>query len=286
MNSENLRDSNTHFAFGKNWMDYAAKINDVRIKEAAIELRRLSGQQSLVGRRFLDVGCGSGLHALAALQLGVSELVGTDIDSDSILATKETLMRFAPRANYKLKSCSIFDMTPAEFGTFDVVYSWGVLHHTGDLHQAIKMATNLVSPEGKFLVALYRKTLFCGMWRTIKRWYSHTTEGNQTRARNFYILIRRIIARMSGRNFDIYVREYSKRRGMEFYIDVHDWLGGYPYESITPKECRALLASLGFKLEREYVGKQWRSVFGLFGSGCDEYAFRRNHPEDDPDLKA
>jgi SAM-dependent methyltransferase len=275
MNSKSLLDQERHFSFGKNWLDYAKKINDEKIAQAMSDLRRLSGQQRLDGKSFLDIGCGSGLHSLAALRLGASRVFGVDIDPDSVAASKHTLAQFEPRMLSDFKVYSVFDMTQAEFGSFDIVYSWGVLHHTGDMVRAITAAAALVKPGGEFYLALYKKTPFCGMWRVIKRWYSRSGPLAQKRAMNGYVFLRWLFCKIRRVDFTTYVQNYGKRRGMNFYNDVHDWLGGYPYESIAPAECRALLAGLGLAVEREFIQKPRRYLAGLMGSGCDEYAFRR-----------
>ena len=275
MSAENLLDQKTHFAFGKNWIDYAAKIDEERISQAMEDLRRLSGAQRLDGSSFLDIGCGSGLHSLAALRLGANKVHGIDIDPDSVVASESTIARFAPSAPASFKRCSVFDMTPGEFDSFDIVYSWGVLHHTGDMVRSITVAASLVKPGGKLYLALYKKTPFCGMWKIIKRWYSRSSPRAQNRAMRVYLVLWRSFYRLNREKFEAYVRNYGKSRGMNFYNDVHDWLGGYPYESISPEDCRALLSSLGLTIEREFIQESARYLPGLFGSGCDEYAFRR-----------
>lgn len=275
MPDANLLDPASHFAFGKNWLQFAAKIDEARIAQAVEDLQRLTGLRDLRGRSFLDVGCGSGLHALAAHRMGATRIVGTDIDPDSVEASRVTFSRFAPEVSARFEVCSVFDMHPDRFGDFDIVNSWGVLHHTGNMDRAIASAATLVAPGGIFLVALYRKTPFCPLWRRIKLWYSRATPAGQARAREVYIALRRFAAKVRGRDFDAYVRDYGKHRGMNFYNDVHDWLGGYPYDSISPQRCRELLAGLGFSRDREFVARSWRYLLGLLGSGCDEYAFRR-----------
>jgi|SRR5690348_981992 len=278
VNDENLLEQASHFAFGKNWLDYANKIDEPKIEQAVSDLRRLAGEETLEGLTFLDIGCGSGLHALAALRLNASNVTGVDIDADSVDAARWTFARFAPDAASRFEVQSVFDMTADAFGTFDIVYSWGVLHHTGDMQRAIECAARLVKPGGEFWVALYRKTPFCGTWRGIKRWYSHATPAGQARARRFYMRMQRTMMRLRGDNYDAYVAGYGKGRGMDYYNDVHDWLGGYPYESIAPDECRALMTRLGFAVKREFVATPGRFLPGLLGSGCDEYVFRRVGP--------
>ena len=64
----------------------------------------------------------------------------------------------------------------------------------------------------------------------------------------------------------------TKGRGMEYLTDKRDWLGGYPYESVTPQELEAFMADRGFRCVRSFVRP---GGFGLLGSGNDEYAFER-----------
>ena len=275
MITENLLDQRSHFAFGENWLNYADKIDADRIGQAVADLQRLGGMQSFRGKTFLDIGCGSGLHALAALRMGATRVVGFDIDPDSVAAARATVTRFAPDASATFEVRSVFDIDANQCGVFDVVYSWGVLHHTGDMDRAIACACSLVAPDGELLMALYKKTPFCGMWRVIKRWYSRTGTGAQRRAFRLYVLLTRVEAVIGRRNFDADVEAYGVKRGMDFYNDAHDWLGGYPYQSISPAECHALLAKLGFAVALEFVKMPRRYLPGLLGSGCDEFAFRR-----------
>ncbi|MFC5440434.1 class I SAM-dependent methyltransferase [Rhodanobacter ginsenosidimutans] len=270
-----LRDQSSHFAFGENWLDFVKKIDDARISQAILDLQRLAGMPRLDGMSFLDIGCGSGLHALAAIKIGASRVVGVDIDADSVEASRQTLAQFAPDADTRFQVCSAFDMTQGAFGKFDIVYSWGVLHHTGDMDRAIECAANFVSPGGVLLLALYRWTPFCGVWRQIKRWYSSAPPSAQRRARNIYIAFRRFSAAAGGHDFDAYIRDYSKRRGMDFYNDVHDWLGGYPYESISASRCHKMLRKMGFNLDHEIIAHVGTYLSGLMGSACNEYAFHR-----------
>jgi 2-polyprenyl-6-hydroxyphenyl methylase/3-demethylubiquinone-9 3-methyltransferase len=136
MHQEDLTRAESHFAFGRNWAEYAAKITEAEIREAEAGLVRLLGGERLDGKRFLDIGSGSGLHSLAALRLGAREVVAVDIDADSVATTHAVLSRFFPQGPWRCQETSVFELKPEEWGDFDVVYAWGVLHHTGDLDRA------------------------------------------------------------------------------------------------------------------------------------------------------
>ena len=287
----NLKDAEAHFAFGKNWASYAVGIGETQIAEAIAALRRLSGMQDFSGKRFLDIGCGSGVHSLAALRLGAAEVVAVDIDTDSVATTSATLKKFAPGAKYRVTQCSVFDLKPEMFGHFDVVYSWGVLHHTGGMVEALENAARLVAPGGVFLVALYRKTYLCGFWKVEKKWYAGASERSQRVAQRLFLwwyrllaaclgLARRVRGLLQGRSsgaegFAARVSNY-RYRGMDFYHDVHDWLGGHPYESILPDEVDALMARAGLRIQETFLCRpNRRTAHGLLGSGCDEYRYVR-----------
>lgn len=276
---ESLLDAQSHFAFGENWASYAKGIGTEQIAEAERELRRLLGNEPLTGKRFLDIGCGSGLHSLAALRLGASEVVAVDIDANSVATSRAVLARYAPGTRYAVESASVFELDAARCGQFDVVYSWGVLHHTGHLDRALQSAAALVGPGGLFVFALYRKTLLCGLWKLEKRWYAHAGPGTQKMLRGVYLALFRAGLRVTGRRFEDYANGYSPR-GMDFYHDLHDWLGGYPYESISPREVERRMSDLALLHVRTFTREGWFiRLFGIhhgvFGSGCDEYIYAR-----------
>ncbi len=272
-----LSKADKHFAFGKNWAAYAAKISPQAIKEAEAGLLRLLDSLSLEGKRFLDLGCGSGLHSLAALRLGAKDVLAVDIDPDSVATTHAVLQGHAPGKNWQAVERSVFDLSREEWGAFDVVYSWGVLHHTGDMRRALRCAAALVTPGGRFVFALYRRIWMDPFWRWEKRWYAQASPKAQRRARAVYISLFRLRLRVTGRSFSHYVEGYHANRGMDFYHDVHDWMGGWPYESISAFEVDQVLRELGFALERSLVrsGRLFGRHLGFFGSGCDEYVYRR-----------
>ena len=261
----------THFRFGENWQSFQARVDQARIAEAVRGLEKLV--PDLSKQRFLDIGCGSGLSMLAALRLGASSVVGTDIDPDSVAASRNLLSRSAPGKDWQVLERSILDMGGVTLGTFDVVYSWGVLHHTADMWTALAKAGLLVKPNGLLVVALYHKTPLCTFWRKEKRFYAHADPWQQKTIRFIYkgaFLLRLFTI---GQNPRRYVADYHIGRGMDWNHDVHDWLGGYPYESTLPREVVPKLSEAGFVVEKIVENRSAR--MGIFGSGCDEYVARR-----------
>lgn len=260
--------NNGHFRFGENWQSFSTLIDEPRIAEAVRGMQRLVSREDLEGKRFLDIGCGSGLSMVAALRLGATEVVGTDIDPDSILAARDVLSRFAATKAWRLQRCDVFDMESNAFGIFDVVYSWGVLHHTGDMWNALIQTGKFVKQNGLLVLALYHKTPMCRFWRIEKRFYANAPAWQQRAVRSLYKAAFALRLIMSGQHFN------QSRRGMDRHHDVHDWLGGYPYESALPREVVRRLKNNGFVIEK--VLENCAGSVGLFGTGCDEYVARRN----------
>ncbi len=274
--AEDLTLAESHFAFGKNWAAYAAKISEAEIAEAQNGLRRLVGEE-LPGRRLLDIGCGSGVHALSALRLGASSVLAVDLDTDSVATTRALLEQRAAGGPWEVRHESVFALSPETAGTFDVVYSWGVLHHTGDMVRAMTKAAAMVAPGGIFAFALYRRVWMDWFWRLEKRWYAKASPAAQRRAQAVHVALFKAGLTVTGRNAARYIAEYRGNRGMDFHHDVHDWMGGWPYESISDEEVEAMLVPWGFTRVRAFVrrGVIGGREVGIFGSGCDEYVYRR-----------
>jgi SAM-dependent methyltransferase len=271
VSADNLKNIESHFAFGKNWASYAALIAEPQIEEAKKALLKLIPIEEFKGRSFLDIGCGSGLHALAAAQLGVSRILAVDIDTDSVAASRALLSGKNVEIPWQAEVMSVFDFNATRQGTFDIVYSWGVLHHTGSMWEAVDKAASMVAPGGLLAIALYRKTHSDSVWKLEKRLYAHAPKMLQRFLRAGYVAAFRLAMLVTGGSFRKYVANYKSSRGMDFYHDVHDWLGGYPYETALAPEVDAKLVGLGFRAERVFAQP---ITSGILGSGCDEYVYR------------
>jgi 2-polyprenyl-6-hydroxyphenyl methylase/3-demethylubiquinone-9 3-methyltransferase len=266
-----LTDRATHFEFGKNWLSYSRTITDEIVARAERSVRDLV-PVDLAGRSFLDIGCGSGLFSLAALRLGARPVRAIDIDENSVSATRQLLTARSPSAEWRVDNISILDAEGVA-EQFDVVYSWGVLHHTGAMWRAVERAAALVRPGGHLVIALYRKTYLCKLWALEKAAYFRHPDTLAPIARVLFKGAWLSSQVMRGRNPLARIRAYKSVRGMSWSHDIHDWLGGYPYESASFDEVVAFMSRLGFKLVR--ANARQRREIGFFGSGCDEYVFAR-----------
>ena len=263
------------FEFGKNWQQFLKILDHTRIEQAEASLSSMLRLPTLTGRTFLDIGSGSGLFSLAARRLG-ARVHSFDFDADSVACAEELRRRFFPDdAEWTIEQGSVLDHDfVRSLGTFDVVYSWGVLHHTGRMWDAIETACGAVAPGGKLFIALYNDMgTQTSRWRTIKRLYNRIPQALRPLLTAVAIapqelkdLARAVAAGQPGR----YVKAWTAHnaRGMNRWRDAVDWVGGYPYEVATPESVLDFCRERGFNMTAMKCG-------GV-GLGCNEFVFDRN----------
>jgi 2-polyprenyl-6-hydroxyphenyl methylase/3-demethylubiquinone-9 3-methyltransferase len=262
------------FEFGENWRRFLARLNEERIERATESLREMLAGENLTGLRFLDIGCGSGLFSLAARRLG-AEVHSFDYDPASVACALELRRRFFPDdASWTVEEGSALDRDYLRsLGAFDVVYSWGVLHHTGAMWDALDAAAIPVAPGGRLFVAIYND---CGLeserWKRIKRRYC----GLPRALRIPFALavmapyeakeLARAVLRLRPLEYCRSWTRYSGRRGMSRWYDLLDWVGGYPYEYASTA------ALVDFYHRRGLTPDRVNPAGGL---GCNELVLRR-----------
>jgi 2-polyprenyl-6-hydroxyphenyl methylase/3-demethylubiquinone-9 3-methyltransferase len=265
-------DRGQRFRFGRNWLRFLERIDANRIDAAERSLRESLGRDDLVGCRFADLGSGSGLFSLAARRLG-AEVVSLDYDPESVACTRELKRRTRPAdGGWVVEGGSVLERDQLlSLGHFDIVYSWGVLHHTGDLWRAMGNVVPLVREGGTLLVALYNdQGAASRRWLAVKRGYNRLP-----RPLRFLILwpaflrlwgpttVRDLARGRPGATW----REYRRStRGMSPWRDVVDWVGGYPFEVAAPDRVTGFCRDRGLEL---------RALRRDDGHGCNEFVFVR-----------
>ncbi|HEX8638244.1 MAG TPA: class I SAM-dependent methyltransferase [Pyrinomonadaceae bacterium] len=265
------------FEFGANWSAFLSVLDEQRILKAEESLREMLEVESLVDETFLDIGSGSGLFSLAARRLG-ARVFSFDYDSNSFACTKELKRRYFPNdENWHIEQGSALDEKyVASLGKFDIVYSWGVLHHTGEMWRALENAALPVAANGKLFIAIYNDTgSQAQRWQWIKKTYCKLPKPLKNTfavAAIFPDEAKRFL------NFTVkgkpheYVRywtDYRNGRGMNRWRDIVDWVGGFPYEFAAPDEIFEFYKARGFRLTK-------LKTKGV-GLGCNEFVFEREN---------
>lgn len=250
------------FDFGQNWHDFVTRsFGEGRVEISKQHLLKFLGRKDLKTLDVIDIGCGSGLHSVAALEAGARRVYSFDSDPKSIDATTFVKSQVGNPGNWTIERGSVLDSAyMASLPKYDLVYSWGVLHHTGDVWSAIRNAAGRVKSGGLFYVALYSADLHIDpppeFWLTVKQRYVSSNWLMRRLIELWYIWrfqLGKNVARIP--RLIRYARGYKQSRGMSFMTDVRDWLGGWPMEFVHDQEAVAFVETLGFKLKKMTTGE-------------------------------
>lgn len=252
------------FNFGRNWQAFSENsLNAEKFAAAVSSLQELLGDR-LSGKSFIDLGCGSGLFAIAAARLGACPIMAVDINPLCIdVAKKNQEVYGTPQFKIDFSVASVLDASfVASAGHYDIVYSWGVLHHTGDMWQAIRNAAAVVNPGGRLVIAIYNRHWTSPLWAVIKRFYNRLPGFMRKFGIYFFIPIIFIAKWVVTKTNPL-----RQQRGMDFYYNIVDWVGGYPYEYASVEQIKSFCKKLGFETEK--------IIRTQVPTGCNEFVFSR-----------
>jgi SAM-dependent methyltransferase len=263
--------SNPRFSFGKNWAKFLSRLDEDKILEAEVSLKEKLGYLNLQNKTFLDIGCGSGLFSLAAYRLGAT-VYSFDYDEDAVNCAAYLKNKYAPQSSrWDIGQGSILDPIFLEkYAEMDVVYAWGVLHHTGRLYDSFPHVLKLAKKGGTIFISIYNDQGSTSLrWKSIKEKYNKS--GYPTK---FFILLYTFYRcwtkslafsfLTTGNPFKSWIAYGKNNRGMSAWHDLLDWAGGYPFEVAKPEDVFDFFRSMGCELQK---------LKTCGGIGCNEFVF-------------
>jgi 2-polyprenyl-3-methyl-5-hydroxy-6-metoxy-1,4-benzoquinol methylase len=261
--------SGNRFEFGKNWTSFLSVLNEERIQNAQDDMLKILDEYDLKGKSFLDIGSGSGLSSLVAKRLG-AKVTSFDYDPLSVSCTQELKRRYYSEDNeWNIMTGSALDESFLRgLGQFDMVYSWGVLHHTGNMWKTFELIYPMVKEGGGLFIAIYNDEKEISVfWTKVKKFYCSGWFGMLITKIIFYpvfVLLTFTYDILSIKNPFSRIIDYKKKRGMSFFHDIEDWLGGYPFEVATPDIILQFFRKKGFELINLKTTNKM---------GCNEFLF-------------
>ena len=268
------------YGFGRNWSEFVrSHFDEARVEAAMESLTAFTKLPSFEGRSFLDIGNGSGLFSLAAHRLGARPIRSFDYDADSVACARALHEREGSPAHWQIEQGSVLDREyMASLGPFDLVYSWGVLHHTGSMWEAIRNASQRVAPGGLLYIAIYNSADSIGIhsdgrigtakfWEQEKKLYcalprfgQRIIDGAAASGMIASYLVR-------GQNPVKQIRGHRSLRGMAWMVDIRDWLGGLPFEHARADEI--------FRFVHDECGLELENLTATNSLMNNEFLFRR-----------
>ena len=194
-----------------------------------------------------------------------------DYDPQSVACARELKRRYFPDdPDWTLQEGSVLDVDFLRgLGTYNIVYSWGVLHHTGAMWDAIGNCAKLVAPGGLLWISLYAKGSRYRKDLALKKKFNASSSIGKR-----WMIAQRIFKFMLSRSRHLknpFDWNQKVGRGMNIYHDIVDWLGGLPYETASEDEVVRFARQRGFILER---------IRAVAEGGCSVYVFSLTRSHD------
>ena len=257
------------FSFGANWKRYLNSLTLEKIQIAKQSLKDFLG--NITGKTCIDIGSGSGIFSYLMYALGAKEVTSIDVDLFSVQCARYLKSKVQSPERWNIYQGSILDDSfISQFSKYYIVYSWGVLHHTGNMWKAIKNAASLVNDNGILFIAIYNKTKRSKFWLEVKRVYNLSPQIGK-KFMNFLLLSEMyfILPLFSLKNPLKVLKNYKNKRGMDPMTDIRDWLGGYPFEVATFKEIVTFLS----QIDQNFRLIKYHKV-NLSSSANNEFVFK------------
>ena len=261
-----MKNEKITFSFGANWQNLLKIVDEKDFERSLTDLKRwFNNRVELEGKNIIDIGSGSGMHSLMLNTFKPNKLFSFDYDINSVNATKSLYEKAGKPSNWNVEHGSILDKNYiSKLGLYDLVYSWGVLHHTGSMWEAIENAIILVKPNGYFLISIYQGVKTYDYDLFLKKKYNRVGFLYKKWMEWRLFILPAMKERLKNKKNPFGWNE-KRSRGMNVYNDIVDWLGGLPYEVADDKQMEDFFQKRGFTIIEKDMSE-----------ACGTYLFKKN----------
>ena len=221
------------------WTDYPLEL------EGVIKHLQHIYPDGLEGKTVLDGGCGSGMVSVAFATLG-ADVTGVDVTRQCVENGRKNAQRFGVECRFiqaDLVTLSLDDQ-------FDIIYTWGVLHHTPDAEASFHSLATHLKEDGDIIIAVYLRTPLSGFWNSIRVFYQRSPSMLKTVTRKTTAALlagvdmaKRLVGgrqryMMRGTSNEEIVNDWFgvPHRTFHSYDEVYKWFedAGLAYELVDP----------------------------------------------------
>ena len=201
--------------------------------------------EGVKGKKVLDAGSGSGMVSIAFAVMGAS-VTGVDITSKCIENGRKRAKAFGVECRFVQSDLTMLDLHE----DFDIIYSWGVLHHTADAKASFFRLVEHLRPGGEIIIAVYLRTAFSSFWNFSRVFYQSSPGFAKTAFRrsasvllNGYDAVRKALMKkerymLRGTSNEELVNDWFgvPHRTFHTYTEVYEWFRekGLDYRLVNP----------------------------------------------------
>ncbi|MFQ6107920.1 MAG: class I SAM-dependent methyltransferase [Candidatus Aminicenantales bacterium] len=197
--------------------------------------------EEVLNKSVLDAGCGTGVFSIIFARMGALSVVGIDISKRSL----ERAQRQADQLGLQNATFQKVNMLRLPFtdACFDIVWSWGSVHHTADPFGCLAELIRVLKPGGSLLVAVYRRTGLTFLHETLRK-------GLIRLPSKYWIPFSRFLSLVAAPGISLFKKRDKSRKGEKLEQLLFDWFFVPIRHSYLPEEIKSFLVKRGLVIKK------------------------------------
>ena len=245
-----------HERFSRPWFDAidARFLEGARLYATDVEpFDRLIPRALVAGKKILEIGPGMGLHTELMTRRG-GDVTAIDLTPTAVEATTKRLALKGLTARVMQGDA---ERLPFDDASFDLVWSWGVIHHSARTARIVRQIARVLKPDGQARIMVYNRE---GMSARVALWRDHILKGKFLR-QSYDETLWRFTDGFTARH---YVKEQFEDLFRAFFEDVSSEICGQEADAIPlPGPVRAVARRLASEEFLRRAQSRWGSFIFL-----------------------